>query len=78
MSVGNSMSSADRRRRRAAVIKRDGKRCRWCGTTHDLTLDHKIPKARGGSNAIKNLQLLCALCNSMKGDGHGRPVTPLR
>lgn len=68
MSAGNTMGSEDRRRRRRAVIKRDGDRCRRCGSGADLTLDHVIPKARGGSNKLSNLQLLCEPCNRDKAD----------
>lgn len=58
----------DRRRRYAAVVRRDGERCAWCGARHGLTLDHVVPLARGGSNRIENLQLLCHGCNQYKGD----------
>lgn len=37
-------------------------------------MDHKIPKAKGGQNTDKNLQLLCGHCNSVKGD---RPMSYL-
>lgn len=54
--------------KRQLVGERDGFICRECGVTEDLTLDHVIPKAWGGSNAIGNLQLLCSPCNNKKGD----------
>ena len=57
-----------RRNKLAAVIERDGPRCRWCGTEADPTLDHVVPLARGGTNAVDNLQVLCADCNQLKGD----------
>lgn len=38
-----------------------------------LTIDHKIPKAKGGTNALGNLTLLCRACNIRKGDSV-RPV----
>ena len=41
--------------------------CPCCGSTSDLTIDHIIPLARGGTHAIGNLQILCRKCNSRKG-----------
>lgn len=42
--------------------------CQSCGTTRDLTLDHHVPLAKGGTNAIENLgTVLCRSCNSRKG-----------
>ena len=35
----------------------------------NLTIDHKIPRSRGGTDHFENLWLLCAACNSMKGTG---------
>jgi hypothetical protein len=54
---------------RAAVMARDGGRCQECGTTEDLTIDHKIvPWSEGGSSTDpQNLQVLCRPCNSSKG-----------
>lgn len=45
--------------------------CAYChvGLTDDnRTLDHVIPRARGGSNATENLVLACVKCNREKGD----------
>ncbi len=47
-------------------------RCNGCGTTfpfRNLTIDHVVPRSRGGGNHIDNLQLLCGACNSTKGTG---------
>ena len=43
-------------------------KCKICGCTEDLTIDHIIPQNWGGSNDIKNLRVLCRSCNSKKGD----------
>lgn len=42
------------------------KKCKYCKTTENLTVDHKIPKSQGGSNDKKNLQCLCKRCNQTK------------
>jgi hypothetical protein len=54
---------------RELVMERDGRRCRTCGRTDDLTLDHKyVPWSDGGSSTDPdNLQVLCRPCNSSKG-----------
>jgi 5-methylcytosine-specific restriction endonuclease McrA len=49
------------------VFFRHGSICAKCGATEDLTIDHIIPMARGGTNDLENLQILCRKCNSSKG-----------
>lgn len=51
------------------VMERDGHRCQECGTTEDLTIDHKlVPWSEGGSSTDpSNLQVLCRKHNSSKG-----------
>jgi hypothetical protein len=55
---------------RYRVFERDGFRCVMCGATAatgaSLEVDHIIPRARGGSNAMANLQTLCDRCNRGK------------
>jgi 5-methylcytosine-specific restriction protein A len=41
--------------------------CENCRAYEDLTVDHIIPVAQGGSHARHNLQVLCRPCNSRKG-----------
>lgn len=53
---------------REAVYDRDGNRCVKCGTTKKLTLDHIVPRSKGGSNKPDNLQTMCRPCNNAKGD----------
>ena len=50
------------------VFERDGWKCRGCGVAHNLTIDHIIPKSRGGKNSMDNYQTLCKACNLAKGD----------
>ena len=51
---------------RLFIFNRDGNRCRQCGSTEHLTIDHIISVYRGGSNAYENLQTLCNRCNAGK------------
>lgn len=41
--------------------------CQNCGSKANLSIDHIIPLARGGSHTIGNLMTLCKSCNSSKG-----------
>lgn len=50
------------------IFKRDGHKCQYCDTTKDLTLDHLIPRSKGGKSTWKNLVTACKRCNSRKGD----------
>ncbi|WP_025762885.1 HNH endonuclease [Dyadobacter tibetensis] len=50
------------------LFKRDRNRCQYCGTHEHLTLDHVIPKSRGGRTSWDNLSTACKRCNSKKGD----------
>jgi len=44
------------------------RRCAYCRSSKDLTYDHKIPRIKGGLSDIKNIQVLCERCNTMKSD----------
>ncbi|GAB4239011.1 MAG: HNH endonuclease [Ekhidna sp.] len=50
------------------IFKRDGGKCQYCGTNKDLTLDHVIPRSKGGKSSWTNLVTACKNCNSKKGD----------
>lgn len=49
------------------VLQRD-KVCCWCGLEESTTIDHVIPRARGGSNRHWNLVGSCRTCNEFKSD----------
>ena len=44
------------------------KGCREHFQARNLTVDHIIPRSKGGTDHVENLQLLCGHCNSLKGD----------
>ena len=53
---------------RREVFARDRHTCQFCGTaTHDLTIDHVIPRHRGGRHEWDNLVAACRHCNHRKG-----------
>jgi 5-methylcytosine-specific restriction endonuclease McrA len=74
---------------RRALFARDGWRCVYCGTTNGrLTLDHVVPRSRGGDSVWENVVTSCATCNHKKGNRllhevhmelrvHPRPPTPV-
>ena len=54
---------------RRALFARDGWKCVYCGTTAGrLTLDHIIPRSKGGESIWENVVTACAPCNLRKGD----------
>jgi 5-methylcytosine-specific restriction endonuclease McrA len=53
---------------RRNVLRRDGHRCQYCGSRERLTLDHVVPKSRGGPDAWDNLVAACVPCNNKKGN----------
>lgn len=73
---------------RRAVYERDGLKCRYCGKQLKTsfgrpfvingpdsliaTIDHVVPRAKGGTNAQTNLVTSCWPCNLEKGDGDAK------
>lgn len=53
---------------RRNVLRRDGHRCQYCGATDRLTIDHVLPRSRGGPDAWENLVAACVPCNHRKGN----------
>lgn len=51
------------------IYERDGRRCHFCTKRlefHQASLDHYLPKSKGGTNDIFNLILSCKKCNKLK------------
>jgi 5-methylcytosine-specific restriction endonuclease McrA len=65
---------------RRGVMQRDGYQCIYCGirvggqqqgrllTKSDFTIDHLVPRSRGGGNGWSNTACACATCNQRKGN----------
>jgi 5-methylcytosine-specific restriction endonuclease McrA len=56
---------------RRNVILRDSNTCVYCGfvgTGRELTIDHVLPRSRGGRTEWANVAAACAPCNRKKGD----------
>lgn len=55
---------------RRNIFARDENRCQYCGRrfkTQDLSLDHVIPRSRGGRASWANIVCSCTACNKRKG-----------
>ncbi len=53
---------------RRAVFRRDNFTCQYCGLqSHHLTIDHIIPRHRGGKHTWENVVSACPQCNRRKG-----------
>ena len=52
-------------KRRAAVRKRDGNHCVFCGSTHKLSVHHIVKAKHGGSDHPDNLVTLCGRCHRL-------------
>ncbi len=56
---------------RRNLYRRDGYRCQYCGRrqpTTDLSIDHVVPRSRGGRTNWDNCVLACIPCNVRKGN----------
>jgi len=56
---------------RKNILLRDRNTCQYCGNVHpsgELTLDHVVPRSRGGLSAWENLVACCHPCNRQKGN----------
>lgn len=53
---------------RALIYRRDDYRCQYCGSTKNLSIDHILPRSKGGQDTWENMVVACFPCNSKKGD----------
>jgi 5-methylcytosine-specific restriction endonuclease McrA len=69
---------------RRNIFARDGHRCQYCGRSMplaQLSLDHVVPKSRGGATTWENVVCSCLPCNTRKGgrtpqEAHMRLIAP--
>src|SRR6266566_4893723 len=59
---------------RRAVFARDSWTCQYCGSRSNLTVDHVIPRSKGGASSWENIVASCAPCNRRKGNSLPRQV----
>lgn len=56
---------------RKTLYKRDAYKCQYCGktpSTEELTIDHILPRSRGGKTTWQNCVICCLPCNARKAD----------
>lgn len=70
---------------RKRIYRRDNFQCVYCKSLKNLTLDHVIPRSKGGYNTWENLVTCCSPCNLKKGNKtieelgfkmHSKPFVP--
>lgn len=63
--IVNTRNGIPSKQRRQLIVQK-GQRCAHCNTMENLTVDHKLARSLGGTNARSNLQVLCKPCNWQK------------
>ncbi|MBY0405022.1 MAG: HNH endonuclease [Cyanobacteria bacterium] len=53
---------------RKNLMHRDNYFCQYCGKQNDLTIDHVMPRSRGGKDTWDNVVVACLRCNVKKGN----------
>jgi len=53
---------------RRNIFLRDNFKCQYCGKGGTLTIDHVMPKSRGGDDNWENVVVSCVRCNNKKSD----------
>jgi 5-methylcytosine-specific restriction endonuclease McrA len=71
LSAFNGRFTKEVRFSRRNIFERDDNCCQYCGRKFErseLTLDHVVPRSRGGTSTWNNIVLACIRCNLRKGD----------
>lgn len=64
------MSIKRKKRKLIAILRSQNNLCILCGQPPvNPTIDHIIPKSKGGTNNVDNLQVACKSCNEKKDNG---------
>jgi 5-methylcytosine-specific restriction protein A len=71
-----SIRGAGWERTRLRVLLRDGHVCQLCGRQGATSVDHIVPRSRGGTHDMDNLRAACISCNSRRGNRAARPALP--
>lgn len=56
------------------VFLRDNFKCQYCGSKHDLTFDHVVPRSKGGRTTWDNVVAACSPCNLRKANKMPREI----
>lgn len=70
----------NRRNRKVFLLAQQGGCCAYCGgklTRRTATLDHVVPKSKGGHATRENQVAACLRCNGMKADGSAHKLVAL-
>lgn len=65
------MNPKQKRSKKQQLARVYGSKCWWCQENllvETLTIDHLLPKSRGGSDSLENLRLSCRPCNNARGN----------
>ncbi len=68
---GHALQHQTRALSRKNILLRDRNTCQYCGEvlpSSELTLDHVVPRSRGGASTWENLVACCHSCNRQKGN----------
>lgn len=65
---------SNRRLTRRTILARDRWTCQYCGSEERLTIDHVVPRSKGGEHTWTNVVACCSPCNHQKGDASLRDV----
>ncbi|MDZ8026852.1 MAG: HNH endonuclease [Nostoc sp. SerVER01] len=71
------MNSKQKRNKKQQLIDLYDSNCWWCRQNlpqEKLTIEHLLPKSRGGSNSFENLRLSCFKCNNTRGNSIYPPI----